>query len=509
MQRCRPTIAFALLAALVGCQSEIRPQIVVSINTDLTVPQEIDALLVDIDYRNQRVETLSYSLVPDTRDAVNLPGTLVLTPKDDPALPVTICAKGRLSGTDVVTRCARLPFAKGRVLHLPLALGRACLFRSCADEQTCIDGRCVDPDIDPNGLADYDPNQPAKDASSHETGLDGGTTDGGDEAAFAKLAASLTQKSELLLVIKPPFYQWSSQSAFYWATREAGQYELRRWTRQHGRTSYAFAVDSRSIETRKVAFSDQMIVFAKAALDKLVCQAFDANEQDSLLGEVTVADPLAGFQISPVAAFERTLYAGHWALFSGASIHRWSPGETTLTEVKQLGPDGLTTGLIALSSSKKYLLMAHGELLYRLDKATNALNSVDPETVSGISMNDEGVCFTNKSYQLFCRAWDASTIGPRRDIAAELAANAYRVTPSHQDAHHWSATGRHFVRLGDQLIYVGKLGLFVYHLQHKTIRPLFLLTGSQTLSDPAAIWPGEVFFWLKSGAESTIYRISL
>jgi formylglycine-generating enzyme required for sulfatase activity len=136
-----------------GCPNP--SEIVISIDTDLLIPKELDAFKLTIDQLefNKTQFDNTYSLA-SRRD---LPGTIDILAGKNPRQPILITLLGQKDQKDIVERKSRLPFVEEKTLLLPMDLLRSCAVRKmpCPSGQTCREDGCVDIDIDPLTLSPF------------------------------------------------------------------------------------------------------------------------------------------------------------------------------------------------------------------------------------------------------------------------------------------------------------------------------------------------------------------
>lgn len=163
--------ASALLVS--GCRSD-RTQIVVVVDTDFAVPSRLGSLRVivgDPADPSSRVQAISLkgAAASGCADAPRggsycVPLSFLVVPSDGRAAnqPVQVTIEG-VAGDDalrspaLLRRSARLPFASGQTLRLPMFLASACEGVICPTDYTCGEqARCV-PIDDPPGVAAIDP----------------------------------------------------------------------------------------------------------------------------------------------------------------------------------------------------------------------------------------------------------------------------------------------------------------------------------------------------------------
>jgi hypothetical protein len=180
--RVRAATGAALLAvgALLGCgDSSPQTGIVVEITTDLSVPGEIDELLLRI--TSGTGATLYQQAFPLVAQQHTLPVRVGVQPSGGTTTPFRIEAIGRLGPDAVVSRSATLTFVSGRVVLLRLPLLATCLHVICAQAaETCGDhGSCVPDTVDPTQLPPYHPGGTGGAGGSGGTSSRGGTTGSG------------------------------------------------------------------------------------------------------------------------------------------------------------------------------------------------------------------------------------------------------------------------------------------------------------------------------------------
>jgi Regulator of chromosome condensation (RCC1) repeat len=164
---------FALVGGASACRAE-RTQIVVLVDTDFAVPSRMGSVRVVVtDPRDRRPIVQPIELkgasASGCSDAPNgarycIPLSLLLVPNANRPVdaPVELRVEG-IAGTDALTgavlvsRSARMAFAQGQTLRLPMFLARDCEGVICPSDFTCAEGaRCVPIDRPP-GVVRVDP----------------------------------------------------------------------------------------------------------------------------------------------------------------------------------------------------------------------------------------------------------------------------------------------------------------------------------------------------------------
>ncbi|MEM9193506.1 MAG: hypothetical protein AAGF12_30305, partial [Myxococcota bacterium] len=162
--------AFVLFLGLAGCSDELT-EIVVVVQTDASVPAEVNSIRLVVDGPSMQ----AFDETATLQGPSDLPLTLGLTPGDPDRLgPVRIVATG--TGTGTIERVVETRFIEGKRLLLEIVLEAACQDVSICGDNTCIasaagEAECASPAVDPSSLPEFSGAVPgAPDASS---GADG------------------------------------------------------------------------------------------------------------------------------------------------------------------------------------------------------------------------------------------------------------------------------------------------------------------------------------------------
>lgn len=142
----------AALAA--GCTTP-RTEIVLTVSTDLAMPNEMDQVHVHIDSESGK---LRFDKTYDVGGAglTKLPFSMGLVPGDDSGIAFTVVVSGTHGGTAAVERSATTSFVSGQTLELRMDLLKACRGVICGAGETCAaDGKCVEAKVVPTTLPTY------------------------------------------------------------------------------------------------------------------------------------------------------------------------------------------------------------------------------------------------------------------------------------------------------------------------------------------------------------------
>jgi hypothetical protein len=140
----------ALLLALASCSSPVT-ELVVVVDSDHTVPSELDAITIEVTEPSGMVESRTADL-----GATPLPITLGLTHRGGPLGTVGIVVRGQLGPDMVVTRTIRTSFVAGESRLVRLDLLRRCEDATCSGEETCDENGCVAIDVPGSSLPRFE-----------------------------------------------------------------------------------------------------------------------------------------------------------------------------------------------------------------------------------------------------------------------------------------------------------------------------------------------------------------
>lgn len=189
------------VVCVVACTAERPGQLIVSVQTDLAVPKDINTLRIDVEQFGRRLARLDHEIRPFSRDGVYLPGSLgiVSGERDDPVtlrisskkkfepgLTSDDAAPGSPIGEFRTLREVVTKVPQHRVVALPITFEWLCwedpsasnaerefftqegdeVRSACPADSTCIAGTCRDNAVEESELEDYaegetpDPNDP-------------------------------------------------------------------------------------------------------------------------------------------------------------------------------------------------------------------------------------------------------------------------------------------------------------------------------------------------------------
>jgi len=171
-------ILTALVLAATGCRTDELTQLMVSVDTDLSVPEEIDGLTIDITGPQGEVRRADGSLDGEMR----LPATLGIVWRGGDLSPINVTVTGTLGDTNVIQYRARAAFEEEQVRLLRVVLARVCIDVRCDPGETCDPsqpvggGPCRSELVDPSEYEEWTGRPPRIDGSTSDAdaGMDGG-----------------------------------------------------------------------------------------------------------------------------------------------------------------------------------------------------------------------------------------------------------------------------------------------------------------------------------------------
>jgi hypothetical protein len=178
-------IAIVAVGLVTGCSETALTEIVVVVDSDVTVPDELDAIRIDV----EGLEGGPESATRTVDGASDLPGVLSLVHRGGALGPITITATGALDGVDRIERRAETSFVEGKSIVLRLDLLASCVEMACGADETCTSAGCGGIEVDPSTLSEWTGRPPRLDAGppdevdagGNDAGrVDAGGTDAGD-----------------------------------------------------------------------------------------------------------------------------------------------------------------------------------------------------------------------------------------------------------------------------------------------------------------------------------------
>ncbi|MFO0761345.1 MAG: hypothetical protein U0359_33010 [Byssovorax sp.] len=172
MRRVRQALGALTVAALAasapGCSTKVVGQIVLVLQTDMSLPKDIDTIRIEV--LNEGVPKFKndYDRLGSKDGQIHLPGTLALDSPENPSDAISIIVSARSGGKDGTVRVVRevvTTVPQGRSAELDLPIQFLCdgsgkvkngeVQSTCPEGQTCIAGSCKDDKVDSSTLPDF------------------------------------------------------------------------------------------------------------------------------------------------------------------------------------------------------------------------------------------------------------------------------------------------------------------------------------------------------------------
>ena len=185
MKRFLWTFSLLFVGAITACGGDSpRTQLVVTVDSDLRAPSEIDRVTLDMG-AHATAKSGSADLTAEP-----LPRTVGLVHESGPLGPFVVKATGWLGDQRVVEREVETSFVSGKTTKLTITLSSACKDMFCDVGMTCVAGGCEL--VERGGTDDAGTDDAgADDAGAGDAGAgDAGAGDAGADAASADVGAS-------------------------------------------------------------------------------------------------------------------------------------------------------------------------------------------------------------------------------------------------------------------------------------------------------------------------------
>jgi hypothetical protein len=168
----------ALGAAAPGCATKVVGQIVLVVQTDLSLPKDIDTIRIEVSTEGVPKFKNDYDRLGSKDGTIHLPGTLALDAPDKPSAAISILVSARTGGKDGTVRVLRevvttVPLDRSAELDMPIHFlcdgsgkvkdGEA--VSTCPEGQSCVAGACKDDNVDSSKLPNYAPTKALGDGS--------------------------------------------------------------------------------------------------------------------------------------------------------------------------------------------------------------------------------------------------------------------------------------------------------------------------------------------------------
>jgi hypothetical protein len=142
--------------ALLACQQ--RTELMVGIATDVRAPDAIDGAELIVTRADNGVTELDvqWSITGVADLPFNLPGSYGVFASDGTPIQLDLVLLGTKGNTTVVTRHAVLGLISDQTLFYRMGITAGCASKTdCAPTETCVEGTCQDPHVDPRTLPPF------------------------------------------------------------------------------------------------------------------------------------------------------------------------------------------------------------------------------------------------------------------------------------------------------------------------------------------------------------------
>ncbi len=193
MKRLATAAMLALFVGTVGCTSP-RTELIVVVDTDLSVPDALDRIVFEIVGPEGQMATAAAD------PAAGLPAYLGVVHTEGALSPVEVRVTGRIGGSDIVERRARTAFQQDRTLVLTMNLLGSCAgaMSVCSAVETCAESGCRPVDVDDGELSEWNGSAPVH--------MDGGVpTDGAMDAPMGSPEVCNGEDDDLDMMVDEDF----------------------------------------------------------------------------------------------------------------------------------------------------------------------------------------------------------------------------------------------------------------------------------------------------------------
>lgn len=159
-----PLFCMTVAGMLGACSADPLTELVVVVQSDMTIPDEFDGFRVVVTGHDGDVATDRYFFLGEQPGEVLLPADFGVMPRGgDASRRVTVEVWATDSGADLFSTRAITGFVEGKTLRLDMFLARRCLSeaKECKPNETCRVQGCAPSEIDPAELPEFDPDQPS------------------------------------------------------------------------------------------------------------------------------------------------------------------------------------------------------------------------------------------------------------------------------------------------------------------------------------------------------------
>lgn len=181
-------VALVGVVLLLSCGHEPITEVIVIVDTDLSVPSELDSIRITVTHD----DGASGEALADLAASAPRPAILGLVSRAGEGV-LDVVAVGEHGGREIVRRTARVAFVRGHVVALRMDLWMRCVSRACEAAETCGDSGCRSIEILPEELTEWSStgdtaleSDAGPDSSSMDASSDAGPVDARPSDAWAR-----------------------------------------------------------------------------------------------------------------------------------------------------------------------------------------------------------------------------------------------------------------------------------------------------------------------------------
>lgn len=350
----------ALSTAALSCAPEPTGQLMLAVQTDMSLPKDIDTIRIEVFNEGVPKFRKDFDRLGTPDGEIRLPGTLALLAPEKASSAITISISARMGGPRGQVRVVRqvvttVPQDRVASLHIPLRF--VCdgsgedrndeAVSTCPEGQTCIAGSCEDRILDSSTLPTYEEEEVFAQGScfSAETCWKTPTrvdVDPSDCSIAAQSGVNLALDVEGDGICGPAgcFVTLDANSPEGWQTREDGRIALPR----------AVCTKMQSGEIVSVVSAPITATCPQKTLSLPTCGPWLSSAVRRYEGPRA----LAGGQARPIGG----VVAGSKALFITASTDEWEG------ELKSVGLDGGKVSTIPFGGPSPRDIVASGDRIF-------------------------------------------------------------------------------------------------------------------------------------------------
>ena len=359
---------------------------------------------------------------------------------------------------------------------------------------------------------------PTTSEANGSSGAEGASTDA-DTATFKKLQSDL-ESHRTQAMDKGAMELETAGGTLYYRTYPGFDPIFHRRNADGTRLDYGFSIGSGDSANDRT--SDDLVVTAERAGDRVTYHAYDAHTANVQKGSVDLPAPTDEQKWWAYAVSGSTIYAittPTEKTGTGNTIWSFTPGGTP-AKLFTLEDAGIKVGeLLDFDVDGQTMMVIESGRLWRVDLAAKKAQYLQNKTeiAGAVNFSKDGVAFEDSTGLKFFDYAQNSL----RDLSAEVRASSYQIAPTYTTSHYFysATTSNNFTRWGSWIVYTGNAGIFAYDLAQKRVAPVLLDVSNDQVriayrypvvtSDGSTYLVGLTSQDGAVGADGPIYRTSL